>query len=89
MVDNPNPSLAERAPLVGAARAAGVPVRVDTPHDLCPARNAARPEGPRMPPVGIHAALARFQPPSVAEGFARVDVVLPPGLVPAAGHPVR
>ena len=93
VVDNTNPSAGERAPLVAAARAAGVPVRavwVDTPLEVCLARNAARPERSRVPLVGIHAAVARLEPPAVEEGFARVDVVGPsPGLVHAARDPVR
>lgn len=93
VVDNTNPSAAERAPLVAAARAAGVPVRAvwaDTPLEVCLVRNAARPQERRVPLVGIHAALARFEPPSVAEGFDRVDVVRPsPGLVRAGPDPVR
>ena len=93
VVDNTNPSAAERAPLVAAARAAGVPVRavwVDTPLEVCLARNAARPQERRVPLLGIHAALARFEPPSVAEGYVRVDVVRPsPGLVHAERDPVR
>ncbi|GAB3202175.1 hypothetical protein GCM10027261_39040 [Geodermatophilus arenarius] len=76
VVDNTSPSPEERAPLVAAARAAGVPVRavwVDTPLEECLARNAAR-ESP-VPLVGVHAARARFAPPTAAEGFDRVDVV--------------
>jgi predicted kinase len=78
VVDNTNPSATERAPLVAAGRAAGVPVRavwVDTPLEICLARNAARPEAGRVPLVGVHAALGRFEPPIPEEGFARVDVV--------------
>ena len=93
VVDNTNPSAAERAPLLAAAREAGVPVRavwVDTPIEVCLARNAARPQERRVPLVGIHAVVARFEPPSAAEGFARVDVVRPsPGLVHAERDPVR
>ena len=70
-----------------------MPVRavwVDTPLDVCLARNAGRPDERRVPLVGIRAALARFEPPSVAEGFASVDVVRPsPGLVHAGRAPVR
>ncbi|WP_457051301.1 AAA family ATPase [Geodermatophilus sp. SYSU D01036] len=76
VVDNTSPSPEERAPLVAAARAAGVPVRavwVDTPLEECLARNAAR-ETP-VPLVGVYAARARFAPPTAAEGFDRVDVV--------------
>ncbi|WP_104523954.1 ATP-binding protein [Blastococcus atacamensis] len=78
VVDNTNPSPAERAPLVAAARAAGVPVRavwLDTPPELSLARNEARAEPERVPPVGVLATRARFVPPSAEEGFDRVDVV--------------
>ena len=78
VVDNTNPSEEDRAPLVAAARAAGVPVRavwVDTPPEVSGRRNAAR-EGPaRVPLVGVLAARARFRPPTREEGFDRVDVV--------------
>jgi predicted kinase len=91
VVDNTNPSRAERAPLVALARAAGVPARavwVDTPLEVCRERNAARPESRRVPEVGLHAALARFRAPTTDEGFARVDVV-GPGVSSAAGAGVR
>ena len=81
VVDNTNASVAERAPLVAAARVAGVPVRavwVDTPVEICLARNDAREGRARVPLVGVYATLGRLVPPSVAEGFDRVDVV-PPG----------
>jgi predicted kinase len=80
VVDNTNPSLEERAPLIAAAREAGVLVRcvwLDTPPELCLERNAARQGPARVPPVGIYATRGRFVPPSVAEGFDRVDVVRP------------
>ena len=78
VVDNTSPSAEERAPLVTAARAAGVPVRavwLDTPLPTCLARNDARDGGARVPLVGVLSARARFTPPSPAEGFDRVDVV--------------
>lgn len=90
VVDNTNPSAAERAPLVAAARAACVPVRavwVDTPLDVCLTRNAARPEEARVPLVGVHAAQARFTPPTPEEGFTRVDVVRPRGPLHAPEEP--
>lgn len=78
VVDNTNPSEEDRAPLLAAARAAGVPVRavwVDTPPEVSEQRNAAR-EGPaRVPLVGVLATRARFRPPTTDEGFDRVDVV--------------
>ncbi|MDT0275319.1 ATP-binding protein [Blastococcus goldschmidtiae] len=93
VVDNTNPSAAERAPLIAAAREAGVPVQavwLDTPLDVCLARNARRPEGTRVPLVAVHAAVARFQPPTTAEGFDRVDVLGPSqGPRDATGEGVR
>ncbi|SNS82526.1 AAA domain-containing protein [Geodermatophilus saharensis] len=86
VVDNTNPSPAERAALVAAARTAGVPVRavwVDTPPATCLARNDAREGRARVPLVGVHATRARLLPPSTAEGFDRVDVVRPGGTPPA------
>ncbi len=78
VVDNTNPSPAERAPLVELARAAGVPVRavfLDVPVDACRARNDRRSGASRVPLVGLFAAAGRLVPPSTAEGFARVDVL--------------
>ena len=80
VVDNTSPSVAERAPLVSAARAAAVPVRavwVDTPRATCLARNEAREGRARVPLVGVYATAARLVPPGAAEGFDRVDVVRP------------
>ena len=84
VVDNTNPSPEERAPLVAAARAAGVPVRavwVDTPLEQClarvEARNDAREGRARVPLVGVLAARSRFRAPTEDEGFDRVDVVRP------------
>jgi predicted kinase len=82
VVDNTNPSAAERAPLVALARTAGVPVRavwVDTPPELCEQRNAAREGRARVPLVGVLATRARFAPPTTDEGFDRVEVVRPDG----------
>ena len=78
VVDNTNPAPEDRAPLVAAARAAGVGVRavwLDTPVPVCAARNDAREGRARVPPAGLHGTAARFVPPSTAEGFDRVDVV--------------
>ena len=86
VVDNTNPAPQDRAVLVAAAREAGVPVRavwVDTPPEVCEARNEARDGRARVPPQGIAATRARFVPPTIAEGFDRVDVVRGDG--PAGG----
>jgi predicted kinase len=80
VVDNTNPSPEERAPLIAAARAAGVPVRavwLDTPLDTCLARNEAREGQAKVPLVGVYATRARLVAPTVHEGFARVDAVRP------------
>jgi predicted kinase len=80
VVDNTNPTLEDRAPLVAAARAAGVGVRavwLDTPVPVCAARNDTREGRARVPPAGLYGTAARFVPPSTAEGFERVDVVRP------------
>jgi predicted kinase len=78
VVDNTSPSPAERAPLVQAARAAGVPVRavfLDVPVETCRARNDRRQGRARVPRVGLYAAAGRLVPPGTEEGFDRVDVV--------------
>ncbi len=78
VVDNTNPTPDERAPLVAAARRAGVPVRavwVDTPLPLCLERNQAREGRVRVPLPGILGTRGRFVAPDQAEGFDRVDVV--------------
>jgi len=41
----------------------------DVPIALCLARNAARPTGERIPPVGIYGTRKRLQPPTIEEGF--------------------
>jgi len=60
-------------PCTGAERC----VWVDTPLPTCRERNEARQGRARVPPVGLHATASRFVPPSVEEGFDRVDVVRP------------
>jgi predicted kinase len=78
VVDNTNPAPEDRAPLVAAARAAGVGVRavwLDTPVPVCAARNDARERRARVPPAGLYGTAARFVPPTTEEGFDRVDVV--------------
>jgi hypothetical protein len=90
VVDNTNPSPAERAPLLELAAAAGVPARavfLDTAVETCRQRNAARTGRARVPEVGLFSTAALLVPPSIDEGFAAVEVPLPPGGVPcqAAG----
>jgi predicted kinase len=78
VVDNTNPTPVARAPLIAAARRAGVPVRavwVDTPLPVCLERNLARQGRARVPLPGILGTSGRFVPPDPAEGFDAVEVV--------------
>ena len=78
VVDNTSPAPGDRAPLVAAARTAGVPVRavwLDTPFDTCLARDDARDGRARVPRVGLLATRKKLVPPGLDEGFDRVDVV--------------
>jgi len=65
VVDNTNPAIEDRQPLIEVARKWGAPVRavfLDTPREVCWERNAAR-------EVEAH---SRLQPPTVEEGFDEV-----------------
>jgi predicted kinase len=78
VVDNTDPTPEDRAPLIAAARLAGVPVRavwLDTPVAVCRARNDRRAGRARVPLPGLFGTAARFVPPDTREGFDRVDVV--------------
>jgi predicted kinase len=52
-------------------------VWIDAPVELCLERNGARSGRARVPLVGVLATRARFEPPTVQEGFARVDRLRP------------
>ena len=78
VVDNTNPRVEDRAPLVELARAAQVPVRavwLDLPLETCLERNLARQGRAQVPVHGVLATRRRLVPPTLAEGFVRVDVV--------------
>ena len=78
VVDNTNPSREERAALVRLAQEAGVGARavwLDLPFETCLERNLAREGRAQVPLVGVLATRRRLVPPSVDEGFLRVDVV--------------
>jgi predicted kinase len=78
VVDNTDPSPAERAPLLELAAVAGIPVRavfLDTPLDTCRLRNDGRTGRARVPEAGLHSTAARLVPPTTAEGFTEVRVV--------------
>lgn len=75
VVDNTNPAIEDRQPLIEAARKWGAPVRavfLDTPRELCWERNAAREGDARVPDVGLKVVHSRLQPPTQEEGFDEV-----------------
>ena len=78
VVDNTNPRVEDRAPLIELARGAQVAVRavwLDVELRTCLERNLAREGRARVPIHGVLATRKRLVPPTTDEGFARVDVV--------------
>lgn len=78
VVDNTNPSVAARAPLIAVARAHGAEViGYYFPTEAADAlrRNRAREGRERVPDVAIFASRKRLEPPSRVEGFDRLFVV--------------
>jgi len=78
VVDNTNLRLTDRAPLIAAARAAGVKVVgyfFDATAKDCLARNRGREGKARVPDVAIHVARARLEPPTREEGFDALFMV--------------
>jgi predicted kinase len=75
VVDNTNPSPAEREALVAVARASGARVvgyHFTATVDECARRNEARPPEKRVPNVGLAAAARRLVRPTREEGFDEV-----------------
>jgi predicted kinase len=78
-VDNTNPSVEERAALIGPAREAGAAVvGYWFPPDLDASlrRNAGREGRARVPDVGLFATAARLRPPTYDEGFDELHEVV-------------
>ena len=78
VVDNTNPRVVDRAPLVAAARRNGARVVVyflDTTRGECLRRNRRREGRARVPDVAVHVAASRLQPPSREEGFDELFTV--------------
>jgi len=72
VVDNTNPSVAERGALIARAREAGARVigyLFASSLEACRIRNASRSGRDRVPDVGIFSTVKRFEPPSLSEGF--------------------
>jgi tRNA uridine 5-carbamoylmethylation protein Kti12 len=78
VIDNTNPTAAERARYIAPAREAGFQVvgyHFAIPLNVCRARNAARPDGQRVPLPGLYGTNKRLQPPTLAEGFDLIHTV--------------
>jgi predicted kinase len=76
VVDNTNPSRADRAEIIRVARTFGARVvgyYFASPLAECQARNAARAR--RVPEVGLLATARKLEPPSAAEGFDQLFLV--------------
>jgi len=72
VIDNTNPTIAERARFIAPAKERGFLVTgyyFDVPVRDALARNAARPEPQRVPVPGIYSMAKRMQPPTMTEGF--------------------
>lgn len=76
VIDNTNPTRAERLRYVEAAKAnprySIVGYHFESRVEDCLRRNADRPEAERVPDVGILSAAKRFEVPSFEEGFDRL-----------------
>ncbi len=83
VIDNTNPTVADRAPLIALARAYGARVigyyfSSRLPEALI--RNRARPADARVPDVALHVTRRKLECPSYAEGFDELYAVeLDPG----------
>jgi predicted kinase len=74
-VDNTNPRVEDRAPILALARAAGARVvayALDTTPKESAARNRTRTGRERVPSVAVFVTSKRLQPPTCAEGFDAV-----------------
>lgn len=78
VVDNTSVTREERARYLGPARAAGfrtVGYFFEPDPRGAAARNAARPDGRRVPPAGLFGTLKRLQRPAADEGFDELYTV--------------
>jgi predicted kinase len=78
VVDNTNPAVADRAPIIALARAQEakvIGVYFDAPLAACLERNAGRSGKARVPDAALHRTAKRMQPPTVAEGFDQLQRV--------------
>lgn len=89
VVDNTNPLVEDRAPLIAIGREKGARVVgyvFESDVEACLARNAARVGRARVPEKALHITWRRLRWPSYAEGF---DVLFHVRLDPRGGFHVR
>ena len=82
VVDNTNPTAAQRARYAQLGRSAGFKTALyyfPVTSQEAVARNAARPEASRVPNVAIFGTLKKFQVPTWDEGFERIYEVTSTG----------
>ncbi len=80
VVDNTNPTAAERARIIAAARARGARVVgyfLDVTTRAAIARNEGRSGREKVPKVAIFTVAKRFERPTLAEGFDQLFVAQP------------
>jgi predicted kinase len=80
VVDNTNPTSADRAPYIAQAKARRFAVAAywfDVPVKEALARNHARPEGQKIPVPGVLRTAKILQRPMLSEGFNRMFRVRP------------
>lgn len=81
VVDNTNPTLYDRAPLIAAGREHGARIIAyyfEAPVRMAVARNQQREGKARVPNVAIFATQKRLVPPTTEEGFDEIRVIAPP-----------
>jgi predicted kinase len=95
VIDNTNPTAAERGPYIAAARKkhfAVIGYFFDVPLTVCLARNAARSGKARITQAGLYSVRAKLAPPDLGEAFTRIYFVDAEGearLIAEADHEVR
>jgi predicted kinase len=78
VIDNTNPTLAERAVYIEAARRhhfAVVGYYFDVPMEICLRRNSGREGKARISKVGLYSVRAKLVEPSLSEGFDKIYTV--------------
>ena len=78
VVDNTNPRIEDRSPLIATGRSFGARIigyHFEAGLHDCLRRNALRQGRARVPDVAIYATARKVEPPSGAEGFERIFTV--------------